>query len=140
MQKKGSKLGERGQGSYRQLYCSALGYDFGSVTYYMTRLIIIYFLLPGQLTHLDVLTELIGITKEWTDLATTLRIPEHEIDEIECSHSQDVKRCLRKMVDKWLKLQPGQVSWTTLCQALRHPLVSRPDIAEKIEHKHCVRN
>ena len=85
--------------------------------------------------QLSVLTELVGITSEWNMLATVLRIPEHEIAAIETNHSHDVKTCLRKMVDKWLKLQGSRASWTTLSQALRHTLVNRPDIAECIELK-----
>ena len=82
------------------------------------------------------LTELIGINREWNMLATVLEVPQHEIDAIETNHSHDVKKCLEKMVDKWLKLQGSRASWTTLSQALRHPLVGRPDIAECIEQKY----
>ena len=88
--------------------------------------------------RLSVLTELVGINKEWSLLATVLDIPKHDIKEIEINHPQDVRRCLVEMVDKWLELQASQVSWTTLCQALRHPLVGRTDIAEAIEHKYRV--
>lgn len=77
------------------------------------------------------------ITGEWRCLAISLDIPTHEIRAIQCNHPGDVRLCVVKMVEKWFELQPpSQLSWSSLCTALRDPLVARPDIATAIERNH----
>lgn len=62
-----------------------------------------------------------------------LGLEEHEIDTIKENHHR-IEDCRREMVAKLLKNDPP-LSWTTLCEALRHKLVKRPDIARTIEKK-----
>ncbi len=82
------------------------------------------------------LTELVGIAGKWDSLGLTLDIPNCDIEIIRCNHQGDVQKCVEKMVEKWFHLCPShQLSWNTLCTALKNPLVSRPDIAAKIERK-----
>ena len=85
------------------------------------------------------LRELLEVTVEWRSLAISLDIPLHEIRAIECNHRGDVRTCVVKMVEKWFELPPSQLSWSSLCTALRDPLVARPDIATVIAHKHITK-
>ena len=81
---------------------------------------------------------LLGITKEWKDLAEALGLPDSDIDAIKTDHSSDVKQCVKEVVDCWFqrKGQSEPPSWTNLCTALRNPLVDRKDIALRIETEH----
>ena len=85
------------------------------------------------------LMELVGINKEWTALALTLDIPHHQIEEIETNYPNNVSKCREKMVDRWFQ-RGRQLSWSSLCTALREPLVSRPDIAAVIQHKYSIKS
>ena len=77
---------------------------------------------------------LIGITREWKDLAEALGLPEPDIDAININHSSDVQQCVSEVVDCWFKGKGSESpSWTNLCTALRDPLVNRKDIASRIE-------
>ncbi len=82
------------------------------------------------------LTELLGISEEWYSLALALEIPLNEINTIQCNHHGDIRMCVTKMVEKWLQLHPRELSWNTLCRALKERLVSRNDVATKIEQKY----
>ncbi len=82
------------------------------------------------------LTELVEISREWSFLALALGLKQHVIAEIETDYPSNVSKCREKMVVKWFELQPSQLSWSSLCTALRTRLVDRPDIAKKIERKY----
>ena len=84
------------------------------------------------------LRELHEVTAEWNFLALALKIPGHEIEVIKKDHPGDSRACLHKMVERWFQLSTSPVSWSSLCTALREPLVSRPDIATRIEQKYDV--
>ncbi len=86
-----------------------------------------------------VLSELLGINEEWKFLALALKIPDHQIEEIETNYPNNVSKCWEKMVKKWLK-GASQSSWSSLCAALRDPLVSHHDIANAIQCKYPAAN
>ena len=64
-----------------------------------------------------------------------LGLPYHEVQSIKVNYPKNVKECLKEVIGKWLegKGSGEPPSWKSLCQALRHPLVSRPDVASSIE-------
>ena len=64
-----------------------------------------------------------------------LKIPHDQISEIETKYLNDVSKCREKMVEIWFQ-NANEVSWKTLCAALRDPSVGRPDIASRIELKY----
>lgn len=82
------------------------------------------------------LTELTGLNKEWHSLGMALGLEHRELEEIELNHSGDVRKCLGRVVEEWLKWKGKEVSWETMYEALKDPLVDRPDIAAQIKDKH----
>ena len=74
-----------------------------------------------------------GVTTEWDDLAEVLGLPCPEIDTIRANNPNDVKQCLKKVIEAWLMKKGDEPSWTNLCTALKDPLVDRKDIASSIE-------
>ncbi len=91
-----------------------------------------------SLAYLNVRLALKGIVSEWDDLGEVLGLPHHEVKLIKVDHPQDAKECLKEVIEKWLegKGSGEPPSWKSLCQALRHPLVSRPDVASSIEQSY----
>ena len=83
---------------------------------------------------IDVKTALSDIVDEWRDLGAVLGFSHSDVQAIERNNPRDVKNCLKEVVDKWFK--SGKPSWKVLCEALRHPLVKRIDIASKIEREY----
>ena len=78
-----------------------------------------------------------GITKEWDDLAEAFGLPDSDIDAIKTDNPSDVRQCLKEIVDRWFKGKGSELpSWTSLCTALRDPLVNRKDIALNIEKQY----
>ena len=65
-----------------------------------------------------------------------LGLEHREIQEIQLNHSGDVRRCLGRVIEEWLKWKGKEVSWKTMYEALRDPLVSRPDIAGEIKQRY----
>ena len=86
----------------------------------------------------DVLDGLHEVADKCDSLADRLSIRPGEIAVIKRNHRGDCKERLGCYVDEWLKGNGGKRSWKFLCECLRHDLVGRPDIAEKIElEKYC---
>ena len=81
------------------------------------------------------LTELHSVNVEWRSLGLALHIHESKLTVIETDFPSDVKRRLEAVIDHWFKVGGSSVTWETLCGALRHVLVSRPDVAAEIEKK-----
>ena len=78
-----------------------------------------------------------GIVREWQDLAEALGLPYSEIEVIEENNPYDMKQCVREVVHQWFKGKGSESpSWTSLCTALKDPLVNRKDIASKIEEQY----
>ena len=96
----------------------------------------IFYYLCCDAAHGNVLTALVNITKEWRNLGLALGIKFHTIEEIEANNSQDVKKCLAKVVDSWLGGSGDQPSWSGLCNALRSELVKRTTVANEIQEKY----
>ncbi len=80
------------------------------------------------------LAELREVTRQWADLGIALGLPSSKIDEIEANNPNDVKKCLRKVIDAWLKSKTN-LTWQILCEALRSDLVDCNSIAQQIEEK-----
>ena len=87
----------------------------------------------------NVLKELVEINREWSSLALALKILPYQIEEIEANYPNSIRKCREKMVDKWFQ-RDSELSWNSLCVALRDPLVDRHDIARRIELKYQVLN
>ena len=83
------------------------------------------------------LRELIEVNTEWSSLALALKIPPYQTEEIEVNYPNNVSKCREKMVDRWFR-RDSELSWSSLCVALRDPLVDRHDIAKRIELKYDV--
>ncbi len=57
----------------------------------------------------------------------------------EVNYPKDVKKCLKEIIRKWLEGKgSGPPSWKSLCEALRHPLIERGDVASKIEKEYVI--
>ena len=81
----------------------------------------------------NVKTALIGIVKEWRDLAAALGLSDADAEKIRHDNN-DTDGCMRDLIEQWLQTKGSQPpSWSSLCTALRDPLVNRKDIASNIE-------
>ena len=89
--------------------------------------------------YLNVRRALDGIVSGWDDLGVVLGLPHQEVKSIKVNYSNDVKECLKEVIEKWLegKGSGEPPSWKRLCKALRDPLVSRPNVASSIERTYC---
>ena len=88
----------------------------------------------------NVRLELMDIVEEWDDLGEVLGLPHSEVVAIKADHPLNVRQCLKEMVHQWFegKGSGPPPSWKSLCEALRHPLVGRKDVASKIEKKYVI--
>lgn len=68
-----------------------------------------------------------------------MEIESHKLEEIEANFPKDVKKCMAKVISKWLEKDTGHLSWRTLCDALRSELVDQSVLAERIEKKYCTK-
>ena len=74
------------------------------------------------------------IVGEWDDLGEVLGLSHAEVAAIKTNHPQDVKRCLKEVINSWLEQKgSGSPSWKSLSEALRHPLINRKDVASEID-------
>ncbi len=88
-----------------------------------------------SLAYLNVRRALDGIVSEWDDLGVVLGLPHHVVKSIKVNFPKDEKEWLKEVIKMWLegKGSGEPPSWLSLCKALRHPLVSRSDVASSIE-------
>ena len=69
---------------------------------------------------------------KWRDIGVQL-IDSNDLDTIEADHPQDVEKCCKRMLEKWLKTT--NATWNKLINALRTPCVALTYLADRIEHK-----
>ncbi len=86
---------------------------------------------PGDL--LDVLTELFDIRADWDTVGLALKLTDGALRAISAQH-KDPKDCLRDMLRVWLNT--SDASWSSLVQALRHPVVGQGNLAAELERKY----
>ncbi len=86
---------------------------------------------PGDL--LDVLTELFGIRADWDTVGLALKLTDGALRAIGAQY-KDPKDCLRDMLRDWLNT--SDASWSSLVQALRHPVVGQGNLAAELERKY----
>ena len=91
---------------------------------------------PKPTGHYTALTHLAGLNKEWTNLGLALGLDHGIIEEIESNHPGDVRKCVERIVEEWLKKRGKEPSWKILHEALTDELVRRPDIAEQINDRY----
>ena len=74
------------------------------------------------------------IVGEWDDLGEVLGLSHAEVAAIKTNYPQDVKGCLKEVINSWLE-QKGveSPSCKSLMEALRHPLINRKDVASEID-------
>ncbi len=87
---------------------------------------------PGDL--LDVLTELFDIHTDWEKKkGLALKLTPGTLRAIDPKH-RDPKDCLRDMLTDWLNT--SDAIWSSLVQALRHPIVGHGSLAVELERKY----
>ncbi len=86
---------------------------------------------PGDL--LDVLTELLDVRADWEDIGLSLRMAPGALRAMKVPHKEH-KHCLRDMVTDWLNT--SNASWSSLVDALRHPIVGQGNLAAELERKY----
>ena len=80
-----------------------------------------------------------GIGIEWQGLAIVLGLPRLDINVIKLQYPSNVRLCVHEVVAQWFKGKGSESpSWTSLCTALRDPLVNRKDIASRIENEYIL--
>ena len=84
-----------------------------------------------------VLTELHKVRDKWYNLGLQLQVSVIELQKIEAEYKTDTGTCLRKMLIKRLEL--GNASWESLCEALQSTLVLGGDaaLAITLQKKYC---
>ncbi len=82
---------------------------------------------------------MLDIVEEWGDLGEALGLPHSEVVAIKADHPRSVRSCLKEVVHQWFAGKgSGSPSWKSLCEALRHPLIGREDVASKIEKRYVI--
>jgi len=74
----------------------------------------------------------INIVHMWEDLGAVLQLRDGKISEIGQDHG-DAKSRMKEVLSEWLRGNGAPRCWRTLTDALKSPLVNRPDVAEEIE-------
>ena len=69
---------------------------------------------------------------KWRDIGVQL-IDSNDLNTIEANHPQDVEKCCKCMLEKWL--ETTNATWNKLINALRTPCVALTYLADQIEHK-----
>ena len=83
--------------------------------------------------ELEVLGE--QIAENWKRLGRRLHINEHKLQEInECHHQQSERGY--HMLEHWKHVGGSAATYQALCDALKHELVQRPDLAEQFCYIH----
>ncbi len=83
---------------------------------------------------LDVCDELLCACAEWENIGLALHLDSGHLDGIK-GPSKPHKNCLRDMVKLWLNTSDA-ASWSSLVQALRHPIVGQGNLAAALERKY----
>ena len=78
------------------------------------------------------------ITEKLPYFAMALGLKQHQIEEIEADYRDSVGKRRKAVIAKWLKTESSELSWRTLCNALRSDLVEHNALAGKIETKYNV--
>ncbi len=86
---------------------------------------------PGDL--LDVLTVLLDVRTNWEDIGLSLKLSDGTLRAIGAQH-KDPKDCMRDMLRDWLNT--SDASWSSLVDALRHPIVGQGNLAAELEKKY----
>ena len=84
-----------------------------------------------------ILNELVTVNSKWEQLGIELNIAYHTLQDIEANYRHSIEKCMAEVIARWLAMDVGEFSWTTLCTALRSKLVDCPVLAAKIEVKYC---
>ena len=98
-------------------------------------------LLDGQYlytAHRQVLSEIVGVAKDWMTLGILLDLDYQALQVIEANHPKDARRCLAEVIHSWLKGNGSDVSWSVLCDALSDKLVNQSKLATDIELKYVL--
>ena len=69
-------------------------------------------------------------------LGRVLKLPKSTVDAILKQYS-DPKDQLFHVIDEFVKQVEPTLTWRVIADAVRHPLVGIPNVAKRIEEKHC---
>ena len=83
----------------------------------------------------EVQEELYAARAHWYNLGLKLGLKPDVLHAIETRCSEDPSKRFRDTLKEYLKTTIP--SWRTLVEALRSPTVGQPQLAEKLEQKHC---
>ena len=68
---------------------------------------------------------------QWFNLGLELGINLDSLEAIEVANGQNLDRCFRAMLTKWLR-EHERPTWRALAEALRSPSVGQSNLAEEI--------
>ncbi len=88
---------------------------------------------PGDL--LDVLTELYDVRADWVNIGLALKLTPGTLRAMKGPYKEP-KDCLRDMLTEWLTTCMPDASWSSLVNALRHPIVGQGNFAAALERKY----
>ncbi len=86
---------------------------------------------PGNL--LDVLTELLAVQADWEVIGLAVKMAPGALRAMKGPHKEH-KHCLKDMLTEWLNT--SNASWSSLVDALRHPIVGQGNLAAELERKY----
>ena len=94
----------------------------------------------GRLTTkdlVDVLEAVAHACAKWELIGLQLRMQPEKLDEIECKHKADPKKCFLEVLKEWLKGLDPEPTWEGLAKALKSRSVGEVELAGQIETSHC---
>ena len=69
---------------------------------------------------------------KWYNIGICLKLEVSDLDSIDAESGIDLEEKFRRMIKSWLR-NSELCTWTVLCEALRHPTVAMPNVADKVK-------
>lgn len=68
---------------------------------------------------------------KWYNIGIRLKLKVPDLDCIDAEPGINVEEKFNRMVKSWLKMTES-CTWPALCEALKHPTVAMPNVAEEV--------
>ena len=95
--------------------------------------VVAYFLIQLDLDNFRDVQEAIWEARpKWYNIGVRLKLEVSDLDAIDAESGIDLEEKFNRMIKSWLKrIEPR--TWMVLCEALKHPTVAMPNVADKVK-------
>ena len=69
---------------------------------------------------------------KWHNIGVRLKLKVSDLDAIDAESGIDLEEKFNRMIKSWLK-RIESCTWIDLCEALKHPTVAMPNVADKVK-------